>query len=291
MPSTILVTAATGNIGRAIVADLTERDAGFRAASRDPEKLDGVADTAAVDFGDPPSISAALDGIEVVFLNCSQHPDLARWQTNVVSAASEAGVRHVVKVSGGSAVTGPDSASWVGRAHAEVEQSLDESGIDHTILRPNYYAQNLLMLAEPIQNGKLPVPLPDQKMSIVDARDVGAVAAAILLEPAPHAGQIYDLTGPESLSFADVAARLSDAVGHDVQHVAPPVEAAVETLKGKGAPEWLQRHFAEIMGIFAADASVGRVDDTVERITGRRPRDIGQFAQDHVNAFTVKAAI
>lgn len=293
MAETLFITGATGTIGKAVVEELATGSADYRLCSRDPEKVEALGEKghpgAVADFADPASLAAAIDGASVVFLLSSQHPDQAKLQGNVVTAAKDAAVRHIVKVSGGSAVTGPSTGSFVGALHAQTEQDIIDSGIAWTFLRPNYFMQNLLNLADPIRNGKLPVPLPDQRMAIVDARDVGTVAAAILRDPDPHAGKAYDVTGAEALSFAEIANRLGTALGHDVVHVAPPVEGAVEALKAKGAPEWLQRHFAEIMTIFGSDDSVAQPTSVVQDLTGRTPRTIEDFAADHASALGLEA--
>lgn len=293
MTDTLFITGATGTIGQAVVAELASAGADYRLCSRNPEKVAALGEQGhagvVADFADSASLAAAIDGATVVFLLSSQHPDQATLQGNVVKAAKNAGVRHIVKVSGGSAVTGPSTGSFVGAMHAQTEQEIIDSGMAWTFLRPNYFMQNLLNLADPIRNGKLPVPLPDQRMAIVDARDVGTVAATILRDPDPHAGTAYDVTGAESLNFDEVARRLSAALGHEIVHVAPPIEGAVEVLKGKGAPEWLQRHFAEIMTIFGSDDSVAKPTSVVEDVTGRPPRTIESFAADHASALGLEA--
>jgi NAD(P)H dehydrogenase (quinone) len=289
MAARILVTGATGNIGRAVVQELADRGVEFRVFTRDANKASALGVEAFEgDFGEAGSLEAAMRGVDAIFLNSSQHPDMARLQGNVSAAAADAGVRHIVKVSGGTSVTGEDKASWAGRAHHQVERMIEDAGIGYTFLRPAYFMQNLLALAEPIRAGKLPVPLPDQRIAVVDARDVGAAAAAILVSPEEHRGRTYDLTGPESLSFADIAERLSAVLGQNVQHVAPPIDAAVESLRAKGAPDWLQQHVAEIMEIFAQDPSVAVVTDSVEQITGRPPRTLEGFLADHATAFGVE---
>jgi NAD(P)H dehydrogenase (quinone) len=293
MTDTLFITGATGTIGRAVVEELAAGGADYRLCSRDPATIGALAEQghpgAVADFGDPASLAAAIDGAGVVFLLSSQHPDQATLQGNVVDAARDAGVRHIVKVSGGSAVTGASTGSFVGALHARTEQQIVDSGMAWTFLRPNYFMQNLLNLADPIRHGKLPVPLPDQRMAIVDARDVGAVAAAILRDPEPHAGKAYDITGAEALDFAEIADRLGAVVGHDVTHVAPPVEGAVKALEAKGAPEWLQRHFAEIMMIFGSDESVATPTSVVQDLTGRPPRGIEDFAADHAGVLGLEA--
>jgi uncharacterized protein YbjT (DUF2867 family) len=290
----ILVTGATGNCGRSLVAELNSLGAPLRALTRDPEKAlllpsDGV-EVAIGDFESPPELQAALEGVEGVFLNSSQHPQLAELQGNVVDAAKKAGVKRIVKVSGGSGITGESSLSWVGRHHSQVERQIEESEVDHTFLRPTYYMQNLLQLAGPVRKGNLPVPLGDERLALIDSRDVGAVAAKILTEDGRHTGKVYDLTGPETLSFGEVAERFSRVFNHEVSHVVPSLDAAVETLRANGAPGWLQQHFREIMTLFRAGVG-SETSETVRELTGQSPRTIEDFARDHADAFAPEPAV
>lgn len=283
----ILVTGATGTIGRALVERLDRRDVAFRAASRNREHEHEHAATnlVAMDFAEPASIAAAMRDVDVVFLNSSQHPDMVELQGNVVDAARRAGVRHIVKVSGGNAFTGPDKPTWVGRAHAQVEAGIVESGMGWTFLRPRYFTQNLLVLAARISGGTLPVPLTHQRLAPVDTRDIAEAAAVILTSPSKHDGRVYDLSGPESLTFDEIADRLSGVLGRKVTHVAPPLEAVVAGLADAGVPEWLRRNLAEGMTIFANDPSVAGVSADIERITGRPAAPVDRFIVDHKAAF------
>lgn len=287
----VLVTGASGNIGGAVAEELSALGIACRVSSRDVGALDRFRDLGhdpvLVDFEDPGSIGEAVDGVDTLFLLSGQHPEQAALQRNVVQAASDAGVGHVVKVSGGSFLTGETSGSWVGRAHWQTENEIAKLGMDHTFLRPNYFMQNLLALAEPVAAGVLPVPIPDgRQLAIIDARDIGAVAARILVDPAPHRGHAYDLTGPEAIDFAVVAERMTAVLGHPVRHVTPPIEETLAAMDEKGAPEFMTRHIGEATLILGADPLVPVVTDEVARITGRSPRSIDDFLRDHAYAFS-----
>ena len=281
----ILVTGATGMIGRALVAQLTDRGVAFRAASRSRDQENAIPHLVTVDFADLASIAAALYDTDAVFLNTAQHPDMAAIQGNVVDVAKRAGVRHIVKLSAGTAFVGPDSPSWVGRAHTEIEAKIVDSGLGWTFLRPRYFMQNLLGLAGPISAGTLPVPLPDQHIAPVDTRDIAAVATAVLTAPSDHKGQVYDLSGPESVTFDDIADRFSRALGTTVTHVSPPLSAVAAAAAAAGAPEWMQRHRTEGMAIHATDSTVGEVSADVERVTGRPATDVDSFIADYKAMF------
>jgi uncharacterized protein YbjT (DUF2867 family) len=276
----ILVTGATGTIGQALVTRLGELGAEFRAASR-ADTDSSAAAYVRMDFAEPDSVATALRDVDVLFLNSTQLPDMAALQGGVVEAARRAGVRHIVKVSGGSTITGRDKPSWVGRSHAEIEAQVVASGIDWTFLRPAYFMQNLLRFSAAIGQGTLPVPIADQRLAIVDARDIAAVAAEILVAPARHAGRVYDITGPAAVDFATVADCLSRLLGSPVAHVSPPLEAFIAQMAAAGAPEWQQRHLTETMSIFAVDPLVAHVSDTVTRVTGRPPTGLDRFVTDY----------
>jgi NAD(P)H dehydrogenase (quinone) len=283
----ILITGATGTIGRALVARLGELGVPFRTASRDGGQGQEAASAnhVAMDFADPDAVAAAVRGVDVVFLNSGQHPDLAALQGSVVDAAVKAGVQHIVKVSAGDAFTGPDKPTFVGRAHADVEARIAGTDLGWTLLRPRYFMQNLLGFAGPIGKGTLPIPLTNQRIAPIDVRDIADVAATIVTSPKEHDTLTYDLSGPESLAFGELAERLSTLLGRPVTHITPPLPALVAALAEAGAPEWQQRHLTETMTVLATEPSVAEVSTDVERVTGRPPIPLDRFIADHKAAF------
>jgi uncharacterized protein YbjT (DUF2867 family) len=280
----IFVIGGTGTIGQSLLSELAARGAPARVLVRTEAKAVAVEErgfeAVGGDIEQPGELEAALAGAEAVFLLSPQHPRQAELQNGVVDAAKRAGVPRIVKVSGSSAVTGEQSISFAGRAHAETETRIRDSGLRHTFLRPSYFMQNLLTAAEPIRNGILPIALGDAHVAMVDTRDVGTAAAEILLGDGRHDGQVYDLTGPESLDLAEVAARLSQTLGHEVRYSNPPLEAAAEAMRGRGAPEWLIEHIQQILTIMRTGAAA-ETSPTVEEIVGSPPRSIDDFARDY----------
>lgn len=281
----ILVTGATGTIGRSVVSRLSDARTPFRATTRQEGLAGSKPFLVRMDLGDRDSVVAALAGVETVFLNSSQHPEMAAQQNGLIDAAAAAGVRHVVKVSAGSVATGADKPSWTGRAHAAVEARLKQSGIGSTILRPNYFMQNLLGLAPAIAAGKLPMALDGQRLALVDARDIAAVATTVLCAPEAHGGRTYELTGPEALTPTEIADRLSAALGTRITHVPLTLEELRSHAARAGAPEWMQRHVMELMHLYACDDSVGLVSQDVERVTGRAGGTLAKFVGDHASRF------
>jgi uncharacterized protein YbjT (DUF2867 family) len=153
-----------------------------------------------------------------------------------------------------------------------------------TNLQSSFYMTNLLAVAEPVREQHiLPAPARDGRIAMIDPFDVGAVAAAVLTGSG-HEGRTYELTGPEAVTYRDVAAELSRVSRTHVEYVDVPPAAAREGLVASGMPDWLIQHldgvFAKIRaGEFAATT------DTLAVLTGRPPRSIGDFVTDHADAF------
>lgn len=284
---TILVTGANGTTGGATLQALAARGAHVRALVRDVSKLDAPDGVEVVvgDFDDESSLLAALDGVERAFLVGASSPRQADQEGAFISAASRVGLEQIVALS----VIGADApgveALRFGAAHVGVEAALASSGIPTTLLRPNSFFQNLLGQAPSIAGtGVFYSPLSTgARVSAVDATDIGEVAAIALTE-AGHVGQAYALTGPEALSDDDVAARLSAALGIEVSHVQVPLDAARETFLAGGYPEWNADGLLELFAFYETGGAAG-VSGDIERVLGRPPRSIDDFARAHAATF------
>jgi uncharacterized protein YbjT (DUF2867 family) len=191
-------------------------------------------------------------------------------------------VRHVVKFSafGASADAPGGFAKW----HGEAEAELRASGLDYTMLRPNFFMQNLLGQAQTIAaEGRIYQPVGGARASFVDTRDVAAVAARVLTEDG-HEGRSYDITGPEALSYYDVAERLSAAAGREITYVPVSPEDFRRGALAAGLPEWL----VEALGLLNETLASGRasaVTDVVREVGKTEPRTFEQFARDYASAF------
>jgi uncharacterized protein YbjT (DUF2867 family) len=277
--NTVLVTGATGNVGPHLVKELTARDIPVRAFVRDPNKartLLGNVDLAVGDFGDTPSLDSALDGVDRIFLLTPSHPSQVDYESNVIDAAAAARVRLIVKIS--TVTADPDSpdrfAAWQGKA----EQKLLASGLPAVLLRSSYHMTNVLFARETIaQLGKIFAPVDDAKIAMIDRRDVAAVAARILTEDG-HDGRTYILTGPEAITYHDVATVLSAVLGKSVEFVDVPEEAAVGGALQAGAPEWLAHGVAEVNRELRRGAAAA-ITEVVRVLTDREPLSFAQFAR------------
>ena len=285
----ILITSAPGNNANAVIRELTTAGVRVRALLRNPNSAGEIkgplVEVAVGDFLNPASLDAALRGVEKAFLIPPTDPRSVEMQVNFIRAAKRAGTRHVVKLS----VNGADvnSPVRVARWHAEGEKELEASGIPFTHLRPNAFMQNLLGLAPTIvSQGEFYQPAADGKVSHIDVRDIAAVAAKALTGNG-HQGKTYVITGPEALSYDEVAAKLSAAIGRPVKYVNVTPEDFKKSLLGWGIPEYmadgLNEFFAAIRAGYCAV-----VTNTVEEVAQRKPISFDNFVRDFADAFTAR---
>ncbi|MER7213064.1 NAD(P)H-binding protein [Streptosporangium sp. NPDC000239] len=262
----ILVLGGRGKTGRRVVARLRDLEIPVRVASRTTGTL--------FDYGAPETWGPALDGVRAVYLvPMAEFVDPAAV-TAFAHRAAEAGVRRIVLLS----ARGED-----GRAHPEqeaFEKSVRDAVPEWTILRAAWFAQNFSedFLLEPIMSGELALPAGEGREAFVDVADIADVAVAALTGDG-HAGQTYELTGPEALSFGDVAATVSRVSGHRVRYVPVSRETYAAALAGQGYPEGTVEAVADLMEELARGAGE-RVADGVYRALGRAPRSFGDFAEE-----------
>jgi uncharacterized protein YbjT (DUF2867 family) len=206
----------------------------------------------------------------------SPHPDAVGWHRNAIDAARRTQVQLLVR----SSILGADRESPAEfiNAHTGCDRYLAESGLPHVIVRPNLFLQNIPESTIPSidASGTFYVDAGEARISMVDTRDVAAVAAVVLTEPG-HTGAQYDVTGPEALSYTDVAARLTSAMGRHITYVGAPDDAVHQALLGAGLNEWFA---GALVGLYqdyrrsGPDGYAAQVTDTVERLTGRPARSL-----------------
>ncbi|WP_175917480.1 NmrA family NAD(P)-binding protein [Burkholderia pyrrocinia] len=282
MSHTILVTGATGNIGRELVTQLKAAGAHVIASSNSGRVVEGV-ETRRADLADAASLAHAFQGIDTLFLLLPLQADMVTLAGNAVAAARAAGVTHIVRSSG----AGADAASPVaiGRVQGEIDRLVMESGIAYTITRPNCFMQNFVTFyADMIRGGALYLPQGDGKVSFVDVRDIAAVNATILRHPADHAGRIYELTGGEALSNADVVARIGTVLGRKVEYVPVTDDAAIASMRAAGADAWSIDVLMSLNRMIAAGHAAA-VSADVQALLGRAPIAFERFVADYAGSW------
>ncbi len=274
----ILVIGATGVMGREVMRSLDGRcrlRALVHSDISDAEIARRHPQTERVqrDLLDAASLAPAFAGVDRVFLITPSVPEQSRLEENALDAALEAGVERIVYVSSTDVGWGIELSA----AHTEMEHRLAATGVTHTVIRPEYLLNNLLGEVEELARGRLIAPSGDGRCPLVDARDVGAVAAAVLLAQAPPEGPVV-VTGPESLSWMQLAERLQGALGRPVEHIDPdPADWADEAVAA-GMPPWLARALAEYFQ--ALRERPLEVSDDARRVMGRSPRSVEDFTID-----------
>lgn len=291
MSGSILVTGASGNLGKLVVERLLARAGSARiiAASRKPERLSGLAARGAelrrADFDDEASLASAFQGVERVLLvstdELAEPGKRLRQHAFAIRAAAAAGVQHVAYTS---IVNPVGSRIVISKDHAGSEAELARSGVPYTVLRNNIYSDLLLGgLQRALSTGKLVDAKPTGKSGFVTRQDCANIAAAVLLEP-PGGSQVLDVTGPESLSSAGVAALASELSGRDIQHQPVALELLIAGMVEHGLP----RALAEVYGSFDAGAEAGELDltsDHVQRFTGQKPQSLRDFLRENLGAW------
>ena len=260
-----------------------------RDASKAQGLRDASVDVVTGDLDKPDTLADAFSGVDKVFLLTPPNPNQVTQARNGIAAAKRAGVPSIIRLSAGALRVTADAPARVTRQHAEIDAELAESGLAYTILRPHFFMQNTMMAAETVaSDGAVYMPMKDGKIGMIDVRDIVDVAAEVLIEDG-HQGKTYVLTGPLSISFYEVAAELSKAVGKEVKYVDVPLEASREAIIGMGMSEW----FADALNEYSKAFSQGLGDFTtldVEAITGHAPRPFEEFARDFAQAFASAAS-
>jgi uncharacterized protein YbjT (DUF2867 family) len=285
----ILVTGGTGTTGRELVRLLQQSGEAFRVLSRDATRAHSLlgddVDVFQGDMNEPEGLAAAFVGVDTLFLLAAPDPSQVEQEGRTLEVAEAAGVRRVVKVSVLGAAD--DSPVSFGRWHAYTERQLRDSSFVATILRPHAFMQNTLAFAPAIAaTGRFAAPMRDGRIGMIDARDVAAVAHAVLTSTT-HDDRTVDLTGAEAVSYDDVARILSEELGKPVHYDDVPPNEAEKTMLQAGLPSWYADALLTWYALFAA-GHASECTPTVQEITGRAPRSYRTFVRDHLDAFRVE---
>jgi len=279
--SPILVVGATGTVGTELVTQLTQDGYPVRILTRNRQKAAGFGNSVDVfvgDLNDPESLKPAMQGVDRFFLITSS----TQQDKNVLAAAKEAGTRHVVKIS-------TQEAGWTpveghGHWHKEREELIKSSGLLWTFLRPSMYMNFALSWAPGIRlENAIRLAGGDGKLPPIDPWDVAAVAKAALTTPG-HENQGYTLTGPELLSFADIAAMFAKVLGRPVRRIEISEAEQAEDFTKMGAPKYVADGLAETFSLIRAGRFAYLTDD-VEKAIGEKPRTYETWLGNHSSAF------
>jgi uncharacterized protein YbjT (DUF2867 family) len=275
----ILVIGATGVMGREVMksldghcrlralvhSDMSDAEIARRYPQAERVQCDLLDDAT--------SLEAAFAGVDRVFLLTPSVPEQGLLEENALAAALAADVQRIVYVSS-------TDVGWeieLSAAHRVMEGRLADSGVNHVVLRPEYLLNNLLGEVHELARGRLVAPSAQGRCPFVDARDVGAVAAAVLLAADPPPGPL-EITGPESLSFGQLAARLQAVLGRVIEHVDPDPAEWAQAVVSAGMPPWLADALAEYFETLR-ERPLEASDDT-RRVIGRGPRSVEDFTDD-----------
>lgn len=259
-----LVLGGTGKTGRRIVAQLQDMGIPTRIGSRSA--------TPAFDWDNEATWEASLKDVTAVYINYA--PDLA------VPGASDA-IRALVDMAKAQGVSRFVLLSGRGEAEAQAcERIVQDSGVDTTIVRASWFNQNFSegAFAGMIHSGQITLPVGDVGEPFVDVDDIAEVAVAALTQPG-HAGEVYEVTGPRLMTFAEVADELSKATGREIQYMQIPHEAFIEGAKASGAPKevvWMMDYlFTTVL-----DGRNAHLTDGIQRALGRPPKDFAAYARE-----------
>jgi uncharacterized protein YbjT (DUF2867 family) len=286
-----LITGATGQISSNIFPHLKSSGHKLRALVHSPDKAGQLKEQGIeVQVGDlskPWTLAPAFAGCDTVWILCPGGPRAPEQSSNALWAARQGGAQHVVRMSAVGAAH--DAPTINSRLHALADEELAHSGLSHTILKPHFFAQNLLGMAGQTvaSEGTIYLALGEGRLGLVDTRDISEVAAKVLANPAPHAGKTYTLTGPASVNMSQVAVAFSEALGKPIKYVPIPLEAARAGMAKWGMDDWMVNFMSDYLVAYSKNWG-DLVTDDVKKITGKAPHSIAEFVRDFAGAFGKK---
>jgi uncharacterized protein YbjT (DUF2867 family) len=278
---TILVTGATGNVGRPLVTGLLAEGARVRALTRDPARAGfppGVT-VAGGDYAAPGVLTEAARGADAVFVNIGA---LREHAVQLIAAARGAGVRKIVMLSSIAVRDDGDQVLSVGRQHKAVEDAVKAVGADWTVLRCGGFATNTLTWAASVRSeGVVRFPFGEAALALIAEQDIAAAAVRVLTDPG-HAGQTYHLTGQESLTQIQQAEAIGKAIGRPVRFE----ELSPEQFRQFAAPHFPAPVVEDLLTVMASYVGQSAyIAPDLEKITGRRATSYAQWAAQHADAF------
>ncbi|EQB8914558.1 SDR family oxidoreductase [Vibrio fluvialis] len=270
----VLVLGASGHVGQPLVAELLAKGEQVKAASRSGKAF-GAAEGVVFDFADPTTFDAAFDGVDRAYVMLpGGYVESKALLEPVIQAAAERNVKVVFQ-----SVLGVDADDSI--PYRQVEIALENSGVPYVILRPNWFADNFHTYWKAgIDQGVIGVPAGEGKSSFIDVRDIASSAAAALTTDR-FDNQAFNLTGPEALSYAQAAQKISAALGKPVAYQAMEESAFCDLLKSVGVPADYAEFLTSIFYPVREGWTAG-VSDAVATLTGKAPRSLDEYIADHL---------
>lgn len=276
----ILVTGATGTVGAEVVKQLAEAGQRVRALVRDPAKakFGSAVEIVAADLSKPETLGPAFAGVDKAFV-ASNGLDIATLEANAFDAARRAGVKHVVKLSGRHLDADFMQGTPLARNQSASEERLRTLGVAWTILRPGFFSSNFLQWVDSTRS-VVALPVGEGRDTPTDPRDIAAVAVLALTKPG-HEGKIYEITGPEYLSYGEMVRRISVAIGASITLMDAPKEPVRDAMVAAGVPitqaDGLMRYFND--GVKAG--KIYPPTSTIYELLGRPPRSFDDWLADN----------
>ncbi|ELZ1260237.1 SDR family oxidoreductase [Vibrio fluvialis] len=270
----VLVLGASGHVGQPLVAELLAKGEQVKAASRSGQAF-GAAEGVVFDFADPTTFDAAFKGVDRAYVMLpGGYVESKALLEPVIQAAAERNVKVVFQ-----SVLGVDADDSI--PYRQVEIALENSGVPYVILRPNWFADNFHTYWKAgIDQGVIGVPAGEGKSSFIDVRDIASSAAAALTTNR-FDNQAFNLTGPEALSYAQAAQKISEALGKPVAYQAMEEGAFCDLLKSVGVPADYAEFLTSIFYPVREGWTAG-VSDAVVTLTGKAPRSLDEYIADHL---------
>lgn len=280
----ILITGATGNVGMAVINSFGKIQhtlqivAGIKNLTSDKEKLAGYAvDFVLFDFMDFSTYKPALSGCQMLFLlRPPQISDTEQYFKPLIEVAREVGIKHIIFLS----VQGVEKSTII--PHHKIEKLIVDSNISYTFLRPAYFMQNFLgnLHQDLAVNKRIFLPAGNAQFTLVDVRDIGNVAAEIIVNATQHLNKSYELTNTEQLTFAEMATQLSNGLGTKITYESPNLLKFYWTKRKEKIPFMLIMVLI-MLHYFPRFQKPPNITDNIKKITGNEPISFRQFIKDN----------
>ncbi len=284
----ILITGATGKTGGEVSRQLAAAGIPFRVLVRNPDKAGPLRELGAEisigDIADRAAVERAMEGVDKALLVMANEEQQLVWEKQFTDVAVAAGVDHLVYLSSVESV--PESPNPIPQNHVAAEAYIRASGLTYTMVRPTFFMQMFTGMAPRIkETGKIVMPAGSGTIATTDLRDVAEIIVGIFTKPEGHENQSYDLTGPDLLTFIEIAACFSKLLGREIQYVDQPIDEFRSVLRAIKFPEWRVDAVSKELEAIGA-GSIDHTTDTIGELLGRPPVSLEQFIRDHIDLFT-----